>query len=171
MKNALLSLLALIIFPALGIAQQQLAHLKTDLQTPTARIPTVALITDHLKRDSADAQALIHAKVILPLAMQRHDRELFESILAKDFLYQGEEAFLNREDYIRDRVNGKWTITDVAYENVILRFYGKKAILTYRNIVQEIGEDGKPATYTWFWTDVWVREKGRWMLQELRAIN
>ena len=171
MKHFLLVCITLLLLPSWGVAQHQMVHLKTDLNTPTARIDTVTLITDDLKRDSANAQALIRAKVILPLAMQRHDRVLFDRVLAKDFLYHGEEAFFNREEYIHDRVNGKWTITDVQYENVVLQFYGKMGILSYRNIVKEIGEDGKLETYTWFWTDIWVLEKGIWKLQELRAIN
>lgn len=145
--------------------------LKTNLNTPTARIDTLTLITNNIQNDTANAQALIRAKVILPLAMQKHDEVLFDSVLAKEFIYQGEEAFFNRQEYIHDRVTAKWNITDVQYQNVVLEFYDDIAVLSYRNIVKEIDEFGKPQTYVWFWTDIWVKENNRWKLKVLRAIN
>ena len=148
-----------------------MVHIRTDLNTPTARIDRVTLITNHSVKDSVNAQQLIHAKVLLPLAMQGHDAILFDSILAKDFIYHGEDAFLHRQEYIHDRVNATWTITDVQYENVVLQFYDEMAVLSYRNIVQETDEFGKPQTFVWFWVDIWVNENGSWKLKELRAIN
>lgn len=171
MKNFLTAILLLISFSSFGQNEYKTVHIKTDLNTPTARIDTLTLITNNFLRDSANAMALIHVKVLLPLAMQKHDAVLFDNVLAKDFIYHGEEAFLNRQEYIHDRVNGKWTITDVQYENVVLEFYQDIAVLSYRNVVKETDEFDKPQTYFWFWTDVWVNENGKWKLKELRAIN
>lgn len=80
---------------------------------------------------------------------------------------------MNRQQYIQDRINGKWTITDVQYENVVLQFYDNMnmGVLSYGNVVKETDEFGKQQTYFWFWTDVWIKEKGRWKLKQLRAIN
>lgn len=142
-----------------------------DVKEPTVGIYNYTLITDNLERDSINAREIIHAKVLLPLAMQRHDLVLFDSILSTNFLYQGEEAFLNRSEYIMDRVNAKWMISDVQYENLVLEFFDNYGVLTYRNKVKEKDEFGKDQLYTWFWTDVWVRENGKWKLRDLRAIN
>jgi ketosteroid isomerase-like protein len=92
-------------------------------------------------------------------------------VLARNFISQGEDEFFNREEYIRDRVNGKWLITDVKYENLVLEFFGDLGMLTYRNKVTEKDEFGKVNLYTWFWTDIWVKENGRWKIRVLRAIN
>jgi hypothetical protein len=171
MRKLLIAILLATAFSSFGQKEYKLVHIKTDLNTPTARIDTLTLITDNFLRDSANAQALIHTKVLLPLAMQKHDAVLFDSVLAKDFIYHGEEAFFNRQEYIHDRVNGKWTITDVKYENVVLEFYNDLAVLSYRNVVKEIDAFGKPQTYVWFWADIWTNENGRWKLKVLRAIN
>jgi hypothetical protein len=171
MKKLLTAILLLSALSSFAQNEYKLVYIKTDLNTPTARIDTLTLITNNFLRDSDNAQALIHAKVLLPLAMQKHDAVLFDSVLAKDFIYHGEEAFFNRQEYIHDRVNGKWTITDVQYENVVLEFYNDMAVLSYRNVVKETDEFGKPQTYVWFWTDIWVNENGKWKLKVLRAIN
>ena len=108
---------------------------------------------------------------MLPLAMQQHDLKLFDSILTKDFIYQGEENFFNRNEYIQDRVHAKWMISDVQYENLVIQFFEDYGILTYRNKVKEKDEFGKDQLYLWFWTDIWIKENGSWKLKNLRAIN
>ena len=142
-----------------------------DVNAPTVGIHTYTLLTNNPGKDSIEAREILQAKVLLPLAMQKHDAALFDSILASDFLYQDEEAFFNRAEYILDRVNGKWMISDVQYENMVLEFFDGYGILTYRNKVKEKDEFGKDQLYTWFWTDVWVKENGKWKLRDLRAIN
>ena len=142
-----------------------------DVNTPTVVITNYTLITNNLEKDSSEAREIIKAKVTLPLAMQKHDSLLFESTLADDFIYQGEEAFFTRAEYIHDRVNGKWMISDVQYENLVLEFFDNYGVLTYRNKVKEKDEFGKDQLYTWFWTDVWIKENGKWKLKDLRAIN
>lgn len=142
-----------------------------DINAPTVGITDYTLITNNLEKDSIEASLLLNAKVVLPLAMQKHDSKFFDSTLAADFIYQGEEAFFNRAEYIKDRVNAKWMISDVQYENLVLEFFDGYGILTYRNKVKEKDEFGNDQLYTWFWTDVWIKEDGRWKLKDLRAIN
>jgi hypothetical protein len=146
-------------------------NFKIDLHTPTVGITNYTLISNDLARDSSNAREIIHAKVFLPLAMQRHDASLFDSVLAKDFISQGEDEFFNRKEYIQDRVNGKWMISDVQYENLVLEFFGDWAMLTYRNRVKEKDEFGKENLFLWFWSDIWIKENGRWKIRVLRAIN
>jgi hypothetical protein len=144
---------------------------KTDLNVPTVGISNYTLITDDLKRDSAYARQIIKAKILHPLAMQRHDAKFFDSILTKDFISQGEEEFFSRNEYIQNRVNAKWMIYDVQYENMVIEFFDDYGVLTYRNKVKEKDEFGKDQLYLWFWTDIWVQEDGKWKLKSLRAIN
>ena len=142
-----------------------------DVNTPTVGINNYTLITNDLGRDSSAAREIIKTKVTLPLAMQKHDSLLFESILASGFIYQGEEAFFNRAEYIHDRITAKWMISDARYENLVLEFFDGYGVLTYRNKITEKDEFGKDQLYTWFWTDIWIKENGKWKLKDLRAIN
>lgn len=154
-----------------AIKKYSQVNFKIDLHTPTVGITNYTLISNDLARDSSNAREIIQAKVILPLAMQRHDASLFDSVLAKDFISQGEDEFFNRKEYIQDRVNGKWMISDVQYENLVLEFFGDWAMLTYRNRVKEKDEFGKENLFLWFWSDIWIKENGRWKIRVLRAIN
>ena len=110
MKDLLTAFLLLSILSSFAQSEYKQVNLKTNLNTPTTRIDSVTLITNNFLKDSAEALALIHAKVILPLAMQQHSAALFDSCLSIEFLYQGEGTLLNRQEYIHDRINGKWTI-------------------------------------------------------------
>ena len=60
-----------------------------DLAVKTVGITNYTLISNNLGRDSSEAREIIKAKVALPLAMQKHDSLLFESVLASEFIYQG----------------------------------------------------------------------------------
>jgi ketosteroid isomerase-like protein len=113
----------------------------------------------------------MRAKVIVPLAMQKHDAALFDSILAKGFTGRGENEFLEREAYIQNRVKGKWMISDVQYENMALQFFGEIALLTYRNIVKEKDKMGMPQTWHYTWADIWTKEDGRWKVKAFHAIH
>jgi len=154
-----------------AIKKYSQVNFKIDVHTPTVGITNYTLISNDIARDSSNAREIIQAKVILPLAMQKHDASLFDSILAKDFISQGEDEFFNREAYIQDRVNGKWMISDVQYENLVLEFFGDWAMLTYRNRVKEKDESGNENLFLWFWSDIWIKENGRWKIRVLRAIN
>jgi ketosteroid isomerase-like protein len=143
---------------------------KVNDNTPTVEITNYNLITNNFQRDSAEAEAIIKAKVILPLAMQKHDASLFDSALTEDFTSRSEDEFFDRAEYIQNRVNGKWIISDVQYENLVLEFFGDIAVLTYRNTVKEKDETGKPQTWHYTWTDIWVKEEGRWKVKALRGL-
>lgn len=145
--------------------------IKTDYNTPTVGIDSFTLITNNPEAQMEDAKAIMRAKVIMPLAMQKHDAALFDSILAKDFTGRGENEFLEREAYIQNRVKGKWMISDVQYENMALQFFGEIALLTYRNIVKEKDAMGLPQTWHYTWADIWIKEDGRWKLKAFHAIH
>ncbi|MEO6542207.1 MAG: nuclear transport factor 2 family protein [Ferruginibacter sp.] len=146
-------------------------NFKIDLHTPTVGITNYTLVSNDIARDSSNAREIVQAKVILPLAMQKHDPKLFDSTLANGFVYRGEEALFNRIEYIQDRVNAKWMISDARYENMVIQFIDNYGILTYRNKITEKDEFGKDRLYLWFWTDIWVIEGGRWKLKVLQALN
>jgi ketosteroid isomerase-like protein len=144
---------------------------RIDNSIPSIGISNYTLITDDLGRDTADADAILLAKVIIPLAMQKHDVALFDSILAKDFTAQGEGEFFEREAFIQNRVNGKWMISDVQYENLVLQFFRDIALLTYRNTVKEKDEKGMPLTWHYTWADIWIKEDRRWKIKVSRGIH
>ena len=145
--------------------------LKVNYVIPTVGISDYTLITDDLEAHRKDAEAIMLRKKDMPLAMQTHDGSLFNSWLARGFIARGENEFLGREEYIRNRVNATWSISDVRYENLVLQFFGDTALLTYRNFVKEIDELGAPTTWLYTWADIWVKEDGEWKVGAIYVID
>jgi hypothetical protein len=145
--------------------------LKVDYVIPTVGISSYTLITDDLEAHRKDAEAIMLRKKDMPLAMQKHDAALFDSFLARNFVSRGEHEFLQRDEYIQDRVSATWMISDVQYENLVLQFYGETALLTYRNIVKEKDEKGVPTTWLFTWADTWVKEDGVWKVAAIYVID
>ena len=145
--------------------------LKVDYVLPTVGISSYTLITDDLEAHRKDAEAIMLRKKDMPLAMQKHDAALFDSFLARNFVSRGEHEFLQRDEYIQDRVSATWMISDVQYENLVLQFYGETALLTYRNIVKEKDEKGVTTTWLFTWADTWVKEDGVWKVAAIYVID
>ena len=129
------------------------------------------LITNNVKADSTDAKEIMQVKRKLPLAMQGKDSALFNEILAKGFTMRGEKEFLNRSDYIKNRVAGTWTIDTVKYQNLALQFFGDIAVLTYRNILNGTDDFGKADTEYYSWADIYIKENGKWKIGAIHNID
>jgi ketosteroid isomerase-like protein len=145
--------------------------LKVNYVIPNVGISNYTLITDDVEAHRKDAEAIMLRKKDMPLAMQKHDAALFNSFLARNFIARGEHEFLTREEYIQDRVNATWSISDVQYENLVLQFFGETTLLTYRNIVKEKDEKGVPSTWLYTWADIWIKEDGEWKVAAIYVID
>lgn len=146
-------------------------NIAAEYTTPTVKIDSLKLITPDSAAQASDAKAILRAKVLLPLAMQKHDAALFDSALAREFTFRGENEFFERRAYIEDRVKGQWMISYVQYENLVLQFFGDIGVLTYRNIVTEKDEMGKPLKWYFTWADFWVKEDGRWKVGAIHLVE
>lgn len=138
--------------------------IKVDNFTATVGIDSFILITNSLTRQRADAVAIMTVKRNWPLAMQRKDRNLFESILASQFTFRAEDEFYNRKDYIKNRVNGPAIVDTAKYENLVLQFFGETALLTYRNIITGKDSLGKNEAWQYSWADIYLKEEGSWKI-------
>ena len=90
--------------------------------TPTVDIKDFTLVSNNIKADSIEAIEIMRVKRNFPLAMQKYDSLLFESILSKSFTFRAQNEFFNRTDYIANRVHGTWTIDTVKFKNLVLQF-------------------------------------------------
>ena len=164
-----------------GCTQRQSTDKTTDYEakliteanlTPTVDIKNYTLITNNVYPDSINATEILQLKRSLPLAMQRKDSALFDSILSTDFTYRGEDEFYkNRKDYIRNRVNARWTIDTVQYQNLVLQFFGEIAILTYRNTLNGTDDNNRPVIEHYSWTDIYGKENGKWKIKGMHEIG
>jgi hypothetical protein len=145
--------------------------IKIDRPSPTIDISSYTLITDNPEHDRPEATELMRVKADLPRAVQTKDKALFESILALEFTFRGEDEWYERDAYIRARVESRERVVTVRYENLVLRFFGEMAVLTYRNVLNHIDSAGKPDILYFSWADVWVKENGKWKVSAIHLIS
>ena len=136
-----------------------------DQKFPSVDIKGYSLITSDAERDRPAAAEIMQVKAEWPRAMQTKSKELFESILARDFSFRAEDQFFERDAYIRDRVESVETVESARYENLVLQFFDDVAVMTYRNIISGAdGDTGLPETWHYSWADIFVLEDGRWKI-------
>jgi Domain of unknown function (DUF4440) len=139
--------------------------------SPTIDMSSYTLITDNPERDRPAATELMRVKADLPRAVQTKNKALFESILARDVTFRGEDQWHERDAYIRDRVESRERVVTVRYENIVLQFFGEMAVLTYRNVLNHTDSAGKPDLLYFSWADVWVKENGKWKVRAIHVIS
>lgn len=178
------SLLAVLIFIMLNLGcnqsnlnnnttseYKQISITESNL-TPTVDIENFTLISNNVTTDSINSIEILKLKRNLPLAMQRKDSSLFESILSNSFTYRGEDEFYkNKQDYIHNRIHAIWTIDTVKYENLVLQFFGEIAILTYRNVLNGSDENGKSDIEHYNWADIYTKEDSKWKIMGIHEIE
>lgn len=162
-------ILALSLHAAGGEGKQAAQHeqltIRTERRVPGVDLSTYSLITNNREADRREAEAILEVKVSWPRAMQTKDAALFDRILARAFTFrEADGRLLERDAYIRDRVQRSETVAAARYENVVLQLFGQLAVLSYRNVVSGTDAGGKPETWHMSWVDVFVREDGRWKI-------
>ena len=135
-----------------------------SISTPTIKIHGLTLVTKNPKIESKEALEILKLKHQWPLAMQTKDRNLFDKILADNFTFRGESEFFTKNDYINNRVSGIWTIDTVTYNNLVLQFFGKTALLTYRNVLNGTDNSGIPDTEYYSWADIYTQVGDEWKI-------
>jgi ketosteroid isomerase-like protein len=146
-------------------AQHQQLTISNEWHVPGVDFSTYTLITSNPDADRQEAEAILEVKVSWPRAMQTKDASLFERILARGFTFrEADGRLLERDAYIRDRVQRAETVASARYENVVLQLFGQLAVLSYRNVVSGTDARGKRETWHMSWVDVLVREDGRWKI-------
>jgi ketosteroid isomerase-like protein len=100
-------------------------------------------------------------------AVQAHDRERLESIVAREFTLVGRTGPRSREEWL-DEWSAAYEIADWRYEEIEIEVYGNTAVLSSR-YSQTARHDGADVSGSYLVTDVWVRRDGRWQVVRRHA--
>ena len=153
-------------------AQHEQLTIRNERRAPGVDLSTYSLITSNREADRREAEEVLEVKVSWPRAMQTKDAVLFDRILARAFTFrEADGRLLERDAYIRDRVQRSETVAAARYENVVLQFFGQLAVLSYRNVVSGTDAGGKAETWHMSWVDVFVREDGRWKIGSSHMVS
>jgi hypothetical protein len=144
-----------------------------DNSTPSVDISKYTLINDPKKDRRNDAKEILKVKRKWPLAMQSLNPLEFDSILSKDFTFNGSDKFFTRSDYIKNRTTpDEWKITFVKYDNITLQFFGDTGILSYVNHITNKNANTGAIEYEHIsWVDFYVIEDGKWKIGAAHSID
>lgn len=100
-------------------------------------------------------------------AVQEHDVEALERLLAAEFTLQGAAGQLGREAFL-EAAAGPYEIEDFSYEEIDPEVYGDTAVLVSR-YTQAARLEGRDLSHRMNVTDIWTRRDGRWQLVRRHA--
>lgn len=100
-------------------------------------------------------------------AVQEHDVDTLERLLAAEFTLQGAAGQLGREAFL-EAAAGPYEIEDFSYEEIDPEVYGDTAVLVSR-YTQAARLEGRDLSHRMNVTDIWTRRDGRWQLVRRHA--
>lgn len=100
-------------------------------------------------------------------AVQEHDVDTLERLLAAEFTLQGAAGQLGREAFL-EAASGPYEIEDFSYEEIDPEVYGDTAVLVSR-YTQAARLEGRDLSHRMNVTDIWTRRDGRWQLVRRHA--
>jgi ketosteroid isomerase-like protein len=113
------------------------------------------------------AEELVDLSSELVSAVQAHDVQRLDALLAAEFTLDGAAGTLSREELL-EAATGAYAIEEFAYSELDPEVYGNTAVVVsrYRQVAR-IGD--REASGAFRITDVWVRRDGRWQIVRRHA--
>ena len=112
-------------------------------------------------------EELVELSNELVRAVQAHDRDRLEELLAGEFTLDGAAGQLDR-DGLLEASAGAYEIDDFSYEEIDPDVYGSTAVVVSR-YRQQATLSGRDVSMRLRVTDVWVRREGRWQIVRRHA--
>jgi ketosteroid isomerase-like protein len=113
------------------------------------------------------AEELVGLSHELVRAVQEHDTERLETLLAEEFTLDGAAGTLNRDELL-EAAAGAYAIEEFAYHEIDPEVYGNTAVVVSRyQQAARIGD--RDASGDLRITDVWTRRDGRWQIVRRHA--
>ena len=113
------------------------------------------------------AHELIELSHTLVRAVQAHDTELLDELVADEFTLQGAAGQLDRAGFLAAAA-GPYVIDAFAYEEIDPEIYGNTAVLVSR-YHQQAALEGRDLSHHMNVTDIWTRREGRWQIVRRHA--
>lgn len=103
----------------------------------------------------------------LVLAVQEHDTQRLEMLLADEFTLDGAAGSLSRDELL-DAASATYAIEDFVYREIDPQVYGNIAVVVSRyHQTARLGDHDASGELRI--TDVWIRRDGRWQILRRHA--
>jgi ketosteroid isomerase-like protein len=104
-------------------------------------------------------------------AVKGRDASVLERVLADDFVYRSPGRQVSRDDFLKLCGAFPFEISSVRGEELKVNVYGDLAVVTGLQIAKTKGDDGKEEQSVVAFTDVFVKQNGKWMLSLAHAVD
>ncbi|GEM_PF-1112079 len=105
-------------------------------------------------------------------AVKNQDTETLRRILTDDFVYRspGNDE-VAKDDFLKLSASFPYQIISIWGEEMKVNVYGDTAVLTGLQLAKTRNSDGKEETSAVMFTDVFVKQNGKWRLALAHAVD
>jgi ketosteroid isomerase-like protein len=104
-------------------------------------------------------------------AVKGRDANLLESLLTDDFVYRSPGQETGRDEFLKLCATFPYEITSIRGEELKVNVYDNLAVVTGLQFAKAKGDEGKEETSVVAFTDVFVKQKDKWMLSLAHAVE
>jgi ketosteroid isomerase-like protein len=117
-------------------------------------------------------QALLLLEEEIFTAIKNGDTDALERILTDDFVYRspGSQEVV-KEDFLKLSASFPHKIVSIWGEEMKVNVYGSAAVTTGLQFAKTQTDEGPEETSVVMFTDVFVKQKGKWMLSLAHAVD
>ena len=117
-------------------------------------------------------QAVLQVEEEIFTAVENQDANALDHILTDDFVYRSSgNPEVAKKDFLKLSASFPYKIISVWGEDLKVNVYGNTAVLTGLQIAKTQNNEGKEETSAVVFTDVFVKQKGKWMLSLAHAVD
>jgi ketosteroid isomerase-like protein len=116
-------------------------------------------------------QALLLLEEEIFTAVKNRDTDALERFLTDDFVYRSPGRRVARDEFLELCAAFPYEIISIQGEDLSVNVYGNIAVVTGLQIAKTAGDEGEEEKSAVAFTDVFVKEKGKWMLSLAHAVD
>jgi len=116
-------------------------------------------------------QALLLLEEEIFAAVKNRDTDALERVLTADFVYRSPGRQVARDDFLKLCAAFPYEIISIQGEDLSVNVYGDIAVITGLQVAKTAGGEGEKETSAVAFTDVFVKQKGKWMLSLAHAVD
>jgi len=116
-------------------------------------------------------QALLLLEEEIFTAVKNRDTDALERFLTDDFVYRSPGRRVARDEFLELCAAFPYEIISIQGEDLSVNVYGDIAVITGLQIAKTAGDEGEEEKSAVAFTDVFVKQKGKWMLSLAHAVD
>jgi ketosteroid isomerase-like protein len=116
-------------------------------------------------------QALLLLEEEIFTAVKNQDTDALERVLTDDFVYRSPGRQVARDDFLKLCAAFPYEIISIQGEDLSVNVYENIAVVTGLQIAKTAGGEGEEEESTVAFTDIFVKQKGKWMLSLAHAVD